>query len=151
MIWSLLLILISSDNDGIHFGQLCTFNCKVEWGDHWKFWGVQSRIWRQSLLICWSTIILTRQSTVAQKDISHAQRIFQYLDVPRRIQWRPQKVLKTSDCQRYQISWLKLYLRIQPIHHMHSDIVKAVVNKYTCLKEPGSFWGYYGWQQSPKY
>ena len=32
-----------------------------------------------------------------------------------------------------------------------SDVAEALVNKYPCLKEPGSFAGYYGWQQSLKY
>lgn len=32
-----------------------------------------------------------------------------------------------------------------------SDVAEALVTKYPCLKEPGSFSGYYGWQQSIKY
>ena len=32
-----------------------------------------------------------------------------------------------------------------------SDVAEALVKKYPCLKEPGSFSGYYGWQQSLKY
>lgn len=32
-----------------------------------------------------------------------------------------------------------------------SDVAEALVKKYPCLKEPGSFAGYYGWQQSLKY
>ncbi|XP_076879072.1 sterile alpha motif domain-containing protein 3-like isoform X2 [Brachyhypopomus gauderio] len=32
-----------------------------------------------------------------------------------------------------------------------SDVAEALVQKYPCLKEPGSFSGYYGWQQSIKY
>lgn len=31
------------------------------------------------------------------------------------------------------------------------DVAEALVKKYPCLKEPGSFSGYYGWQQSLKY
>lgn len=31
------------------------------------------------------------------------------------------------------------------------DVAEALVNKYPCLKEPGSFSGYYGWQQRLKY
>lgn len=31
------------------------------------------------------------------------------------------------------------------------DVAEALVQKYPCLKEPGSFTGYYGWQQSLKY
>uniref|UniRef100_A0A3B4ESE8 Uncharacterized protein n=1 Tax=Pundamilia nyererei TaxID=303518 RepID=A0A3B4ESE8_9CICH len=32
-----------------------------------------------------------------------------------------------------------------------SYVAEALVKKYPCLKEPGSFSGYYGWQQSIKY
>ena len=32
-----------------------------------------------------------------------------------------------------------------------SDVAEVLVKKYPCLKEPGSFSGYYGWQQSIKY
>ncbi|XP_041856635.1 uncharacterized protein LOC121654125 isoform X2 [Melanotaenia boesemani] len=32
-----------------------------------------------------------------------------------------------------------------------SDVAEALVKKYPCLKESGSFSGYYGWQQSLKY
>ncbi len=32
-----------------------------------------------------------------------------------------------------------------------SDVAEALIKKYPCLKEPGSFLGYYGWQQSLKY
>ncbi|XP_063330975.1 bis(5'-adenosyl)-triphosphatase isoform X1 [Pelmatolapia mariae] len=32
-----------------------------------------------------------------------------------------------------------------------SYVAEALVTKYPCLKEPGSFSGYYGWQQSIKY
>lgn len=32
-----------------------------------------------------------------------------------------------------------------------SEVADALVRKYPCLKEPGSFSGYYGWQQSLKY
>lgn len=32
-----------------------------------------------------------------------------------------------------------------------SDVAEALVNKYPCLKKPGSFSGYYGWQQRVKY
>lgn len=32
-----------------------------------------------------------------------------------------------------------------------SDVAEALITKYPCLKEPGSFSGYYGWQQSIKY
>lgn len=31
------------------------------------------------------------------------------------------------------------------------DVAEALVGKYPCLKEPGSFSGHYGWQQSLKY
>lgn len=31
------------------------------------------------------------------------------------------------------------------------DVAEALVKIYPCLKEPGSFTGYYGWQQSLKY
>ena len=32
-----------------------------------------------------------------------------------------------------------------------SDVAEALVKQYPCLKEPSSFAGYYGWQQSIKY
>lgn len=32
-----------------------------------------------------------------------------------------------------------------------SEVADALVRKFPCLKEPGSFSGYYGWQQSLKY
>ncbi|KAL7881027.1 hypothetical protein SRHO_G00032810 [Serrasalmus rhombeus] len=32
-----------------------------------------------------------------------------------------------------------------------SDVAEALVEKYPCLREPGSFSGYYAWQQSIKY
>lgn len=62
--------------------------------------------------------------------------------------WLPQRSRQT-----YLRSWLKLYIHIQPIHPSAqiSDVAEALVKKYPCLKEPGSFSGYYGWQQSIKY
>ncbi|KAL7881015.1 hypothetical protein SRHO_G00032690 [Serrasalmus rhombeus] len=32
-----------------------------------------------------------------------------------------------------------------------SDVAETLVEKYPCLREPGSFSGYYAWQQSIKY
>lgn len=49
-------------------------------------------------------------------------------------------------------SWLKLYTHTAyPSSAQINDVAEALVKKYPCLKEPGSFSGYYGWQQSIKY
>ncbi|CAB1421535.1 unnamed protein product [Pleuronectes platessa] len=41
--------------------------------------------------------------------------------------------------------------RAYPSSAQISDVAEVLVKKYPCLKEPGSFSGYYGWQQSIKY
>ncbi|MED6234246.1 hypothetical protein ATANTOWER_025319, partial [Ataeniobius toweri] len=38
-----------------------------------------------------------------------------------------------------------------PSNTQVSYVAEVLVTKYSCLKEPGSFSGYYGWQQSIKY
>lgn len=50
-------------------------------------------------------------------------------------------------------SWLRLVTLTQHflLGIQIASVAEALIRKYSCLKEPGYFTGYYGWQMSLKY
>ncbi|CAL8258511.1 unnamed protein product [Arctogadus glacialis] len=100
-------------------------------------------------------------SEVPQNDISHGQSSspFHYLNM--KLRYTLKEPLKTTrtllTCSKVKADILeKLAETIYayaayPSSAQISLVAEALVNKYPCLKEPGSFAGYYGWQQSIKY